>query len=114
MKIPKWLRPDVKSQRTDLRGVFEESKTYLLSQTLQPMKDLARTLVYGIVGSLLVGIGFILGLIGLLRALQTETGTFFTGTYTFGPYLAVFAAGMFVAAMVVFMGVRRYRKRVNI
>ena len=114
MKIPKWLRPDLKSQRTDFHDVLDESKTYLLAQTVQPVKDLARTLVFGIAGSLLVGVGFILGLIALLRALQTETGTFFSGTFTFGPYLAVFASGTFVAAVVVFMGVRRYRKRVNI
>lgn len=114
MKIPKWLRPDLKSQRSDLHDVLEESKTYLISQTLAPLKVLVRTLVFGITGSICLGIGFILGLMALLRALQTETGTFFSGSWTWGPYLAVVGAGTVVAVGVVFMGVRRYRKRVNI
>jgi hypothetical protein len=44
-------------------------------------------------GALLLGMGVSLLLLGGLRALQTETGTTFTGNWSWAPYLIVVVAG---------------------
>lgn len=60
---------------------------YAKQETIDPLKGLSRFVAYGVGGSLLLAIG--LGLLGLsgLRALQTETGTWFTGSLSWAPYL---------------------------
>ncbi len=57
MKIPTWFRPTVKSFRPDFQEIVDESKTYLLAQTLAPMKDLGRTLIFGLSGSIIAALG---------------------------------------------------------
>ncbi len=114
MRIPRWLRPEVKSPRDELQDVLDDAKRYLTAQTMVPIKSLGRKLIYGLSGSLFAGIGVVLGLVGLLRILQTEVGGTFSGTWTFAPYFLVAVTGLLAAALVVIVGFRRYRKRVNV
>lgn len=114
MKIPRWLRPEPKSARPELRDIFDEAKGYFFAQTIEPLKAVGRTLAYGLVGAVFTGFGLLLCLVGLLRALQFETGTTFHGTWSFVPYIAAAGAGVIVALASVLVGLRRYRKRAAI
>jgi len=114
MKIPKWLRPEVKSPRDELQNVVDEARRYFVAKTLTPLKSVGRRLLYGLSGALVSGFGVVLCLIGLLRVLQTEVGNTFTGSWTFVPYFLVAVAGLLIAVIVVLVGFRRYRKRVNL
>jgi hypothetical protein len=73
---------------------------YLRQETVVPLKQLGRYLAFGIAGSLLMGVGVILWSLGLLRLLQTQTGSTFTGDWSWVPYLIVFAALVIGAAIV--------------
>jgi hypothetical protein len=65
---------------------------YLKQETVVPLKQLGRYIAFGIVGSLLLGLGVLLLAVGGLRALQTETGDTFTGDWSWAPYGFVFIA----------------------
>ncbi|MGH9137071.1 MAG: hypothetical protein ACRD0G_08480 [Acidimicrobiales bacterium] len=88
--------------------------TYAKQETVDPLKHIGRFLGYGVPGTVLLGIG--LSLIGLagLRALQTETGTRFTGNWSWAPYVIVLGAlGFFalLAIWAIFKESRRAKKR---
>lgn len=72
---------------------------YAKQETLGPLKGVARFLAFGIAGSVLLAVGLAVLLLAGLRALQTETGTTFTGTRSWMPYLATAAAAVVVAAL---------------
>lgn len=72
---------------------------YLKQETVGPLQGLGRFLVYGIVGSLALCIGTVLLLVGLLRLLQTETGTTFAGDLTWIPYGIVAVVAVAVMAL---------------
>lgn len=65
---------------------------YLKQQTLVPLADLKRYIAWGVGGSILLGFAVIFLAMAGLRALQTETGDTFTGTWDFAPYAIVFLA----------------------
>jgi hypothetical protein len=65
---------------------------YVREQTLVPLKALLRYVGFGIAGAFLLGIGVLLLGVGMLRALQTETGDTFTGDWSWAPYVIVVAA----------------------
>jgi hypothetical protein len=64
---------------------------YARQETIGPLKGIGRYLGYGVGGALLVAIGVILLALAGLRALQTETGSTFTGNLSWIPYLIVLA-----------------------
>lgn len=77
---------------------------YARQETIDPIKGLGRFIVFGIGGSLLLGIGVVLLTLGGLRALQTETSTTFSGNWSWAPYgiavvLLVGLAGLTVRAI---------------
>ncbi len=63
--------------------------TYTKQETVVPMKQLGRTLAFGIAGGIAIAVGSLFFLMGSLRVLQTETGSTFTGTWRFAPYFFV-------------------------
>ena len=65
---------------------------YVKQETLTPLKGLGRFVLWGIVGSLALCVGLVLLLVGLLRLLQTETGSTFNGHLSWLPYLIVIGA----------------------
>ncbi len=60
---------------------------YLKQETLSPLKGLGRYLGFGIAGSVLVTVGLLMLMLGILRLLQSETGSTFTGNLSWLPYL---------------------------
>lgn len=72
---------------------------YVKQETLTPLKGLGRFLLFGIAGSIALCGGLVLLLVALLRALQTETGSTFTGHLTWLPYVIVGAAAVLVMAL---------------
>lgn len=74
---------------------------YVKQETLEPVRGLGRFLGFGLAGSMLVGVGQLLFLLGVLRLLQAETGSAFEGHLSFVPYLVVVVAcgGVAAAAM---------------
>lgn len=77
------------------------TKEYVRQETLDPVKDLGRYLGYGVGGAVLGGFGFVMLLLAVLRALQTETGDFFEGDRSFYPYLIVIVLALFAILIAV-------------
>ena len=71
---------------------------YLKQETLDPLKQLGRFVLFGVTGSLAIGVGTVLLLIAALRVLQTETGAFH-GNLSFVPYLIVAFLAMAVMGL---------------
>jgi hypothetical protein len=72
---------------------------YFKQEALGPLKGLGRFLLWGLTGSLAIAVGILLVLVGILRLLQTETGTALTGDWSWVPYFAVSVLGVGVAVM---------------
>jgi len=87
--------------------LWELSTAYARQETIDPLKGLGRFLGYGVGGALLFAIGSILLLLGVLRALQTETGTTFTGNLSWAPYLITVVAALVLIGLVVLRIVKR-------
>jgi len=77
-------------QSRSMPELFGELKelvvAYARQETVEPIKGLGRYLAFGVAGSILVGTGLALGILALLRALQTETGTRFDENLSWAPY----------------------------
>ena len=72
---------------------------YAKQETLGPLKGLARFVAFGVAGAIALSAGAMLLLLGLLRALQTETGSTFRGDWSWAPYLVTAAAAMMVLVL---------------
>ncbi len=70
---------------------------YVKQETVEPVRGIGRFLGWGLAGSAALGLGFVVFFLGLLRLLQEETGTAFTGHLSFVPYLITVAASGAVA-----------------
>lgn len=64
---------------------------YAKQETIDPLRGIGRYLGFGLSGALLVGTGLLMLALAGLRALQTETGSTFTGNLSWIPYLIVLA-----------------------
>lgn len=73
---------------------------YAKQEIKDPIRGLGSYLLWGSVSMLLIGIGMVLLAIGGLRALQTETGSTFTGSLTWAPYGIVLAGALVVLGVV--------------
>lgn len=89
MKFPQWrsLTRGLTFQRdaTELRDLLVR---YLKEETLDPFKSIGRYLAFGMLGSLFVGFGAFLMLLGALRYLQWQF-PFLDGSESWLPYLIV-------------------------
>lgn len=98
MKTPTW--------RTVFKGAtlqrdFEEIKSllvqYVKEETVGPFKNVGRYLLFGILGSILVGFGAVMLLLALLRFLQWFP--VLDGSLSWIPYLAVAVAALVALAL---------------
>ena len=92
--------PESKSIPEVMTELKELTISYAKQETVDPLKGQFRWVTYGVGGSFVLAIGLsMLGLAGL-RALQTETDTWFTGNLSWIPYVIVLVvlAGFAVAA----------------
>jgi hypothetical protein len=83
------------------------TRDYARQETVDPLKGVGRYLAYGGAGALLGSIGVIMLMLAGLRALQTETGSTFTGHWSWAPYGIV----LVVAALVAFYAFSRISRR---
>jgi Putative Actinobacterial Holin-X, holin superfamily III len=107
------------SWRRFLRGAslqrdFEELRgiaiRYIKEETIQPIKDLGRFVLWGSLGSLFVGFGAVLLLIGSLRYLQWQFPVL-DGTLSWLPYLIVAVLSLIVMALTAWRVVSGTAKR---
>ena len=77
---------------------FQLTVDYLKQETVQPLRGLGRYLYMGILAAFCVAFGLLLILIGILRLLQTETGTALTGNWSWVPYAVVLFLGIVILA----------------
>ena len=86
-----------KPPQEQLRELKELIIAYFKQETIDPLKGLVRYVAFGLLGAVLMGTGICFLAIGGLRALQTETGTTFTGNWSWAPYLFAIVALLIVA-----------------
>jgi len=82
-------------------------RAYAKQETIEPIKGLGRYAAMGLAGSVLLSVGLVLLTLGGLRALQTETGDTFAGSWSWAPYLIALVATTIVIVFVL----RGTRKR---
>ena len=80
---------------------FQLTVDYLKQETVEPLRGLGRFLYMGIAGSFFLAGGILLILVGVLRLLQTETGTALTGDWSWVPYAVVIVLGLVVIGVAV-------------
>ncbi len=74
---------------TEFKELVDLIVTYAKQQTIDPLKDLARWVGFGVAGAILVGVGLFLIGIGLLRGVQSEAGRHLAGNWSWVPYVVV-------------------------
>ncbi|MHB1855084.1 MAG: hypothetical protein ACYCSJ_08635 [Acidimicrobiales bacterium] len=79
--------------------LWEMVVAYFKQEAVEPLKALLRFVAYGVAGGVCTSIGLVVLLVGVLRLLQTETGSTFHGDLTPLPYVITLATGMVVAAL---------------
>ena len=100
-----------KSMPTLAGELYDLVRAYAKQETLEPIKGLGRFAAFGVVGSILIGIGVVLLGVALLRALQTETGDTFDGRWSWAPYLLTLLACAVVAGLAGMTATRRRKAR---
>ncbi|HYD10698.1 MAG TPA: hypothetical protein VEA78_11395 [Acidimicrobiales bacterium] len=98
-----------KSVPTLAAELWDLVRAYAKQETIDPIKAQGRRVGFGLAGSVLLSIGLVLLALGGLRALQTETGTTFTGNWSWAPYLITLAGTVVVIGLVT-MGMRKRKK----
>lgn len=81
----------VKRDLKELRTLFLR---YVADETLKPVKTLGRFILFGVLGSVFVGLGVVLLSIGGLRYL--ESFSVFRGSLSWIPYLTLVVVGFIV------------------
>ena len=89
-----------KSVATIASELWTLTVDYAKQEIKDPLTGLVSYVVWGVATMLLVGIGSILLAVGALRALQTETGSTFTGNLSWAPYGIVLAGAVVVLGVV--------------
>jgi Putative Actinobacterial Holin-X, holin superfamily III len=74
---------------------------YVKQETLTPLKGLGRYILFGVAGSVALAIGLVILAVAFLRVLQGETGSTFTGNWSWAPYLICTVVVVAVAAVAV-------------
>jgi hypothetical protein len=89
-----------KSVATIVSELWSLTIDYAKQEIKDPLTGLVGYVAWGIATMVLVGIGSILLAIGALRALQTQTGSTFTGSLSWAPYGIVLAGAVVVLGAV--------------
>ena len=90
--------PEQKSMPEVANELWTLTRDYARQETVDPLKGVGRYLGYGGAGALLGSIGVILLMLAGLRALQTETGDTFDGSWSVVPYAIVLVVAVLVVA----------------
>lgn len=82
----------------DLDEIRSIAVRYVKDETLQPVKEMGRFAAYGALGSLFIGFGTVLMLLGALRYLQWQFRVL-DGSLSWIPYLIVAALAAIVIVL---------------
>ena len=93
-----------------VRALRELVVAYAKQETLEPIKGLGRYIGFGLGAGILVGLGALFFQLGLLRVLQDQTGTTFTGNWSWVPYAIVVVVSLVVAGLIWWQRVRKKAK----
>jgi len=77
---------DPKGATSEVSELVDLLKRYVLQETIGPLKTMGRSLGFGAAAAIMFGIGATFALIGVLRVLESETGTVFGGDLSWAPY----------------------------
>jgi hypothetical protein len=86
------------SLQRDVNEIRDLIIQYVKEETVKPLKDLGRFVLWGSLGSLFVGFGAVLLLVGALRYLQWQFPVL-DGSLSWIPYLIVAALAILVIAL---------------
>jgi hypothetical protein len=95
--------------KDDFGELWQMITAYFKQETLEPIKALGRYLLWGMLGSFAFVLGIGVLLLGLLRLLQDQTGTVFSGHLSWIPYLLCAVASTLVCGAGV-VGILRTKK----
>ena len=108
------LNPHVPEHQPPLPQVIAELwelvVAYFKQETLAPLQQLVRVVALGLAGAFLLGFGVICVTVGGLRLLQEETGSTFTGNWSWAPYAIMTAVLLLGGALTWKLGTRRRRR----
>ncbi len=86
-----------KSLPTEVGELWRLVLAYFRQETVEPVRNLGRFVLFGVAGSLVLGVGLLLLLLAALRVLQTDTGSHLRGHLSWIPYLIVMVVAFVVA-----------------
>lgn len=95
------------SERMGPGDFFDLVKAYAKQETVDPLSGAGRWLGLGLAGSVLLFLGGISLTLAMLRVLQEETGSTFTGNLSWVPHSLTLVAVMIVIALLVFRITKR-------
>ncbi len=95
------------AEKNGIADQLELIKAYARQQTLDPLKGSGRWVGMGLLGSVLLVVGGVSMTLALLRVLQEETGTNFTGNLSWVPYLLTMTV---LITVMVLLGLRIRKK----
>jgi hypothetical protein len=95
---------------SDVSDLWQLVVAYFKQETIEPIKGLGRFVGFGLAGSLAVGLGAVLLVLGILRLLQTETGDAFDGNFSVVPYLVALVVAGAGAGLAIKAGMTDRRK----
>jgi len=81
--------------------MFDLVKSYAKQEILSPLEGSGRWITFGLMGSVLLMLGLTSLSLALLRVLQEETGSTFTGNLSWAPATLTLAAVTAVIALLV-------------
>src|SRR2546429_7906825 len=87
-----------KSLLTQISELWHLVLAYFRQETVEPVRNLGRFVLFGVAGSLVLGLGLVLLLLAALRVLQTETGSHLQGHWSWLPYVIVLVVAVVLAA----------------
>ena len=103
---------DDKSLAVVISELWQLVVSYFKQETLDPLKNLGRFAKYGLVGSFLLGLGFLLLALAGLRALELETVPHWTGSWSWLPYVCTMV-GAAVAAVLLGWRIKADKRKVE-
>jgi hypothetical protein len=98
------------SVQRDLDEIKDLAMRYIKEETIQPLKDMGRFVLWGTLGSILVGFGYLFLLLGALRFLQDQFKVL-DGTLSWIPYLIVVVLAAIIVALTLWRVVSGTAKR---
>jgi hypothetical protein len=98
--VPDSDKPVSRSDPGSVGQVVDLVKEYATQETLGPIRGARRWLAAGAGGAVLLGTGYVLLVLGLLRMLQNEFGETFSGSWmTMVPYFIALVASLAIIGL---------------